>query len=139
MGLDKIIADRVGNKGIGFNSEIAGPTSTDENELLRQVLPQDLNAFGMIPEFIGRTPVITQTCALTEDDLVSILTEPKNAIVKQLIGAFVSLRIAISIRAGGASRDCPNGTCAQTAHVACGLSASSCCSRRCSTCRAKTA
>ena len=83
VGLDKIIADRVGNKGVGFNSEIAGPTSTDENALLHQVLPQDLNAFGMIPEFIGRTPVITQTNALTEDDLVSILTEPKNAIVKQ--------------------------------------------------------
>ena len=83
VGLDKIIADRVGNKGVGFNSEIAGPTSTDENDLLRQVLPQDLNAFGMIPEFVGRTPVITQTCALSEDDLVSILTEPKNAIVKQ--------------------------------------------------------
>ena len=82
VGLDKIIADRVGNKGIGFNSEIAGPTSTDENDLLRQVLPQDLNAFGMIPEFIGRTPVITQTCALDEDDLVSIHTEPRNAIVK---------------------------------------------------------
>ena len=83
VGLDKIIADRVGNKGVGFNSEIAGPTSVDENDLLRQVLPQDLNAFGMIPEFIGRTPVITQTCALSEDDLISILTEPKNAIVKQ--------------------------------------------------------
>ncbi len=83
VGLDKIIADRVGNKGIGFNSEIAGPTSTDENDLLRQVLPQDLNAFGMIPEFIGRTPVITRTQALDEDDLVRILTEPRNAIVKQ--------------------------------------------------------
>ena len=83
VGLDKIIADRVGNKGIGFNSELAGPTSTDENELLSQVLPQDLNAFGMIPEFIGRTPVITETHALDEDDLVRILTEPKNAIVKQ--------------------------------------------------------
>ena len=83
VGLDKIIADRVGNKGVGFNSEIAGPTSTDENDLLRQVLPQDLNAFGMIPEFIGRTPVITETRALDEDDLVRILTEPKNAIVKQ--------------------------------------------------------
>ena len=83
VGLDKIIADRVGNKGVGFNSEIAGPTSTDENDLLHQVLPQDLNTFGMIPEFIGRTPVITQTCALNEDDLVHILTEPKNAIVKQ--------------------------------------------------------
>ena len=83
VGLDKIISDRVGNKGVGFNSEIAGPFSTDENTLLHQVLPEDLNAFGMIPEFIGRTPVITQTCALSEDDLISILTEPKNAIVKQ--------------------------------------------------------
>ncbi|AEB06920.1 ATP-dependent Clp protease ATP-binding subunit ClpX [Coriobacterium glomerans PW2] len=83
VGLDKIIADRVGNKGIGFNSEIAGPTSIDENDLLRQVLPADLNAFGMIPEFVGRTPVITETSAFTEDDLVSILTEPRNAIVKQ--------------------------------------------------------
>ena len=83
VGLDKIISDRVGNKGVGFNSEIAGPSTTDENTLLHQVLPEDLNAFGMIPEFIGRTPVITQTCALSEDDLISILTEPKNAIVKQ--------------------------------------------------------
>ena len=83
VGLDKIISDRVGNKGVGFSSEIAGPSSTDENTLLHQVLPEDLNAFGMIPEFIGRTPVITQTCALSEDDLISILTEPKNAIVKQ--------------------------------------------------------
>ena len=83
VGLDKIIADRVGNKGVGFNSEIAGPTSVDENDLLRQVLPQDLNAFGMIPEFVGRTPVVTQTQALDEDDLVSILTEPKNAVVRQ--------------------------------------------------------
>ena len=83
VGLDKIIVDRVGNKGVGFNSEIAGPTSVDENDLLRQVLPQDLNAFGMIPEFVGRTPVVTQTQALDEDDLVSILTEPKNAVVRQ--------------------------------------------------------
>ena len=83
VGLDKIISDRVGNQGIGFNSEIAGPTSKDENALLKQVLPEDLNNFGMIPEFIGRTPVITQTQALAEDDLVRILTEPKNAIVKQ--------------------------------------------------------
>ncbi len=83
VGLDKIIADRVGNKGVGFNSEIAGPTSVDENDLLRQVLPQDLNAFGMIPEFVGRTPVVTQTQARDEDDLVSILTEPKNAVVRQ--------------------------------------------------------
>ena len=83
VGLDKIIADRVGNKGVGLNSEIAGPPSVDENDLLRQVLPQDLNAFGMIPEFVGRTPVVPQTQALDEDALVSILTEPKNAVVRQ--------------------------------------------------------
>ncbi len=83
VGLDKIVADRVGNKGVGFNSEIAGPLSADENELLSQVLPQDLHTFGMIPEFVGRTPIITETRALTEDDLVTILTQPKNAIVKQ--------------------------------------------------------
>ena len=83
VGLDKIISDRVGKQGVGFNSQIAGPTSADENTLLKQVLPADLNAFGMIPEFIGRTPVITQTRALGEDDLVRILTEPRNAVVKQ--------------------------------------------------------
>ena len=90
VGLDKIIADRVGNKGVGFNSEIAGPTSVDgqkveENEdaLMAEVMPQDLHKFGMIPEFVGRTPVVTQTQALDEDDLVSILTEPKNAVVRQ--------------------------------------------------------
>ena len=83
VGLDKIISDRVGKQGVGFNSQIAGPASADENALLKQVLPQDLNAFGMIPEFIGRTPVITQTKALSEDDLVRILTEPRNAVVKQ--------------------------------------------------------
>ena len=88
VGLDKIISDRVGNQGIGFNSEIAGPTSKDENVLLKQVLPEDLNNFGMIPEFIGRTPVITQTQALSEDDLVGILTEPKNAVVKQYLRMF---------------------------------------------------
>ena len=83
VGLDKIISDRVGKQGVGFNSQIAGPASADENALLKQVLPADLNAFGMIPEFIGRTPVITQTKALSEDDLVRILTEPRNAVVKQ--------------------------------------------------------
>ncbi len=88
VGLDKIIADRVGNKGVGFNSEIAGPTSVDENDLLRQVLPQDLNAFGMIPEFVGRIPVITSLNELSEEDLVRILVEPKNALVKQYTRMF---------------------------------------------------
>ena len=83
VGLDKIIADRVGNKGVGFNSEIAGPTSVDENDLLRQVLPQDLNAFGMIPEFLGRLPMTVTLQGLDRDMMVRILREPKNAITKQ--------------------------------------------------------
>ena len=64
MGLDKIIADRVGNKGVGFNSEIAGPTSVDENDLLRQVLPQ-ASRLWHDPRVCGRTPVVTQTQRLT--------------------------------------------------------------------------
>ncbi len=83
MGLDQIIADRIGKRGVGFNSELSDKASQDADELLVQVLPEDLHKFGMIPEFVGRVPVITSTKGLTEDDLVPILTEPKNALVKQ--------------------------------------------------------
>jgi len=83
VGLDKIVADRIGKKGIGFNSELAKRADENEDELMAQVMPQDLHKFGMIPEFIGRIPVITSTRELTEDDLVEILVSPKNALVKQ--------------------------------------------------------
>ena len=83
VGLDKIVADRIGKKGIGFNSELAKSVEENQDELMSQVMPQDLHSFGMIPEFIGRIPVITTTRELTEDDLVEILTTPKNALVKQ--------------------------------------------------------
>ena len=83
VGLDKIVADRVGKKGIGFNSELATKVSESEDELMGEVTPQDLHKFGMIPEFVGRIPVICSTRQLDEDDLVHILTEPRNAIVKQ--------------------------------------------------------
>lgn len=83
VGLDKIVADRIGKKGIGFNMELAAKVDENSDELMAQVMPQDLHKFGMIPEFIGRIPVITSTKELTEDDLVEILTQPKNAIVKQ--------------------------------------------------------
>ena len=83
VGLEKIIADRVGKKGIGFNAEIADSTTHDTGVLLSQVLPEDLNRFGMIPEFVGRLPVVTHVEELSEDDLVHILTQPKNALVKQ--------------------------------------------------------
>jgi ATP-dependent Clp protease ATP-binding subunit ClpX len=83
VGLDKIVADRIGKKGIGFNAELKKKVDEDEDFLLSKVMPQDLHKFGMIPEFVGRIPVITATHELKEDDLVRILTEPKDAIVKQ--------------------------------------------------------
>ena len=83
VGLDKIVADRIGKKGIGFNAEVGHNAEKDEDYLMGQVMPQDLHKFGMIPEFLGRIPVITATRELTEDDLVSILTQPRNALVKQ--------------------------------------------------------
>ena len=83
VGLDKIVADRIGKKGIGFGSELTKKIEDNQTELMAQVMPQDLHKFGMIPEFIGRIPVICSTRELSEDDLVEILTEPKNALVKQ--------------------------------------------------------
>lgn len=83
VGLDKIVADRIGKKGVGFNAELTKKVDEDEDFLMSKVMPQDLHKFGMIPEFVGRIPVITATHELKEDDLVRILMEPKNAIVKQ--------------------------------------------------------
>ncbi len=82
-GLEKIIETRIDKKSIGFNSEIGTGDETQENELLHQVMPQDLVKFGLIPEFIGRVPATVTLDLLTEKELVRILTEPKNAIIKQ--------------------------------------------------------
>jgi len=83
VGLDKIVADRIGKKGIGFNSNVAQNVKEGESELIAKVMPQDLHKFGMIPELLGRIPVITSTRELGEEDLMSILTDPKNALTKQ--------------------------------------------------------
>ncbi len=83
VGLDKIIGERIGKRGVGFNSDVAESRKMESAELLAQVLPEDLNTFGLIPEFIGRIPVVSSVQDLGEDDLVRILTEPKNALVKQ--------------------------------------------------------
>jgi ATP-dependent Clp protease ATP-binding subunit ClpX len=83
VGLEKIVANRVGKKGIGFGADLTDAAKHDTGILLAQVLPEDLHAFGMIPEFVGRVPVVAHVEELTEDDLVRILTEPKNALVRQ--------------------------------------------------------
>ncbi|MBC7315677.1 MAG: ATP-dependent Clp protease ATP-binding subunit ClpX, partial [Chloroflexi bacterium] len=83
-GLEDVIAERVHTKSaLGFRVEAEALTRPDANDLLRQVTPDDLLRYGMIPEFVGRLPVIVTVDALSEDDLVRILTEPKNALVRQ--------------------------------------------------------
>jgi ATP-dependent Clp protease ATP-binding subunit ClpX len=83
VGLDKIISERIGKKGIGFAAEIGKDQLKEASELLTKVLPEDLHTYGMIPEFIGRVPVICNVEELNEEQLVQILTEPRNALVKQ--------------------------------------------------------
>lgn len=83
VGLPDIIAERVGKTGIGFGSDMPESKRAADAELLTQVLPEDLHKFGMIPEFVGRIPVVTALKELSEEDLVRVLTEPKNALVKQ--------------------------------------------------------
>ncbi len=82
-GLEKNINDRVGKKGIGFGAEIDEKKELEAKDLLEKVLPQDLVKYGLIPEFIGRLPVITTVQPLTKDAYIEILTAPKNALVKQ--------------------------------------------------------
>lgn len=81
-GIETIVKNRLGDKTIGFGTNAS--TSLDESKsLMQQVIPEDLLKFGLIPEFIGRLPILTALEKLTEEDLVRILTEPKNALVKQ--------------------------------------------------------
>ncbi|MEG0845338.1 MAG: ATP-dependent Clp protease ATP-binding subunit ClpX [Raoultibacter sp.] len=88
VGLADIIAQRIGKHGLGFNAEVPVNKKQDEAELLAKVLPEDLNKYGMIPEFVGRIPVVTSLQELSQEDLVRILTEPKNALVKQYTRMF---------------------------------------------------
>jgi len=82
-GLEKIVEERVGKRSIGFGSESAAVGSVERGKILEKLMPEDLLKFGLIPEFVGRLPVIVTLTALTAADLVRVLTEPKNAIAKQ--------------------------------------------------------
>ena len=82
-GLDKIIQERTGKKIIGFGSEVIGQKELESRDALKELLPQDLVKFGLIPEFIGRLPVITTVQPLTKEAYVEIMTKPKNALIKQ--------------------------------------------------------
>ncbi|MDD4952407.1 MAG: ATP-dependent Clp protease ATP-binding subunit ClpX [Desulfovibrionaceae bacterium] len=98
IGLDKIIQQRVQGSSIGFGAKVESRSRADMGEMLNQTQPTDLIKFGLIPEFVGRIPVITSLEDLTREDLVRILTEPRNALVKQYQKLFeldkVSLRFS---------------------------------------------
>lgn len=83
-GIEQMVKERVGAKVIGFGTDSKTQQfNTSDKSIMQQVVPEDLMSFGLIPEFIGRLPILTALKELTEDDLVRILTEPKNALVKQ--------------------------------------------------------
>jgi len=82
-GLEKVIEDRTTKQGIGFAGQVRGKAEIAEANAFAEVMPEDLLKFGMIPEFIGRLPVITSVQKLDREALINILTEPKNALVRQ--------------------------------------------------------
>lgn len=96
-GLDKIIEQRMDRKSIGFLAEIADKKEEDQGVLFQNVLPQDLTKFGLIPEFIGRLPVMVALDKLDEEAMVRILTEPKNALIKQYEKMFELDNVKLSI------------------------------------------
>jgi ATP-dependent Clp protease ATP-binding subunit ClpX len=81
--LDKVIDRRVGHKGIGFGADVKSKHNKDTGQAFEEVLPEDLVEYGLIPEFIGRLPVVSVIHQLSREDLVTILTEPRNALAKQ--------------------------------------------------------
>ncbi|HAP67859.1 MAG TPA: ATP-dependent Clp protease ATP-binding subunit ClpX [Nitrospinae bacterium] len=101
VGLDKIIEQRTGKQSIGFGSNPKVRTEKNIGDTLRQIQPEDLLKYGLIPEFIGRLPVIATLDDLDEDALVKILTEPKNALAKQYQKFFEFERVKLRFTEGG--------------------------------------
>jgi ATP-dependent Clp protease ATP-binding subunit ClpX len=97
VGLEKIVQKRIGNRTMGFNTSDTEVEDALAKEAVRYVEPEDLLSFGMIPEFIGRLPVITALDALTEDEMVMILTETKNAMIKQYTKLFSMEGVRLSV------------------------------------------
>ncbi|MCV7314818.1 ATP-dependent Clp protease ATP-binding subunit ClpX [Mycolicibacillus parakoreensis] len=87
-GLEKIVSDRIGKRGLGFGAEVHSKADVDTTDHFAEVMPEDLIKFGLIPEFIGRLPVVASVTNLDQESLVKILSEPKNALVKQYTRLF---------------------------------------------------
>ncbi len=104
-GLEKIIGKRVGKNAVGFGADIRSKHDSEASELLSDVMPEDLLSYGLIPEFIGRLPVVSAVHQLQREDLVRILTEPKNALVKQYQRFFALRRHRARVHRGLALGD----------------------------------
>jgi ATP-dependent Clp protease ATP-binding subunit ClpX len=87
-GLEKIVSDRIGKRGLGFGAEVKSKAEIDTQDHFSEVMPEDLIKFGLIPEFIGRLPVVASVTNLDKESLVQILSQPKNALVKQYTRLF---------------------------------------------------
>ena len=100
-GLEEIIERRVGEQGVGFHGTVRSRQERDPGELFAQVLPEDLVKFGMIPEFIGRLPMVGVVNSLSRDALMAILTEPKNSLVRQFTKVFEFEDVELEFTADG--------------------------------------
>ena len=98
-GLEKIVEERVGRRAIGFGADGA-MSPADKGRILEKLMPEDLLKFGLIPEFIGRLPVMVTLTALTADDLVRVLTEPRNAVTRQFQKFLALDKVELAFTAG---------------------------------------
>lgn len=133
-GLEKVIAQRTNKSSIGFGANVSGPDDRKTGEVLRDVEPEDLLKFGLIPEFIGRVPVLATLEDLDEDALVKILTEPKNALVKQYQALFHG-NVRLTFTPQALREIAKKRSNAKRAPEDCARSSNGCCWKRCLNCR----
>ena len=100
-GLEKVIENRTASSGIGFGATVKSKEQRSLTEVFKEVEPEDLIKFGLIPELVGRMPVVATLAELTEDALIQILTEPKNALVKQDAKLLLMECVELEIRPAG--------------------------------------
>ena len=100
-GLEKVIENRTASSGIGFGATVKSKEQRSLTEVFKEVEPEDLIKFGLIPELVGRMPVVATLAELTEDALIQILTEPKNALVKQYAKLLLMEGVELEIRPAG--------------------------------------
>jgi ATP-dependent protease Clp ATPase subunit len=135
-GLEKIISARARATSIGFGAKVTGPDDRKTGEIFREVEPEDLLKYGLIPEFVGRLPVVATLEDLDEPTLRRILVDPKNALMKQYRRLFEMEKVDLTLAEEALRAISPGRrSSARPGHVACARSWKAFCSIRCSNCR----